>query len=64
LVAVVSGLALMYDGAAMVAYEGFVSDLVKLVGLLLLAAWVSVMAVLMWRYGGGSRGRSARSTVV
>jgi hypothetical protein len=41
-----------------VAYEGFVPDIVKLVGLLLLAVWAFVMAALMWR--NGSRRRSAR----
>jgi hypothetical protein len=40
-----------------VAYEGFVPDTVKLVGLLLLAVWAFVMAALMWR--NGSRRRSA-----
>ena len=33
LVAVVSGAALMYDGAVVVAYEGFVPSIIKLVGL-------------------------------
>ena len=63
LIAVVSGAALMYDGAVVVAYEGFVPSIIKLVGLLLLAVWAFVMAVLMWRYGGrgqpGSRSESA-----
>ena len=48
----------MYDGAVVVAYEGFVADIVKLVGLLLLAAWGFIMAFLMWR--NGSRRRTAR----
>jgi hypothetical protein len=55
LIAVVSGAALMYDGAVVVAYEGFVPSVIKLVGLLLLAVWTFVMAVLMWRYGGRGR---------
>jgi hypothetical protein len=55
LIAVVSGLALMYDGAVVVAYEGFASSIIKLVGLLLLAVWAFVMAVLMWRNGERSR---------
>jgi hypothetical protein len=59
LIAVVSGAALMYDGAVVVAYEGFVADIVKLVGLLLLAIWAFIMAFLMWR-NGGSRRRIAR----
>jgi hypothetical protein len=49
LVAAVSGVAFMYDGVGVVAYEGFVPSTVKLVGLLLLAAWAFVMPVLMWR---------------
>ena len=48
LIAVVSGLALMYDGAVVVAYEGFVPSIIKLVGLLLLAVWAFIMAFLMW----------------
>jgi hypothetical protein len=51
LIAVISGAAFMYDGAVVVAYEGFVPSVVKLVGLLLLAVWAFIMAVLMWRYG-------------
>jgi hypothetical protein len=58
LMAVVSGAALMYDGAVVVSYEGFVADVVKLVGLLLLAAWAFIMSFLMWRNGG--RRRTAR----
>jgi hypothetical protein len=58
LIAAVSGAAFMYDGAVVVAYEGFVADIVKLVGLLLLAIWAFVMAFLMWR--NGSRRRIAR----
>ena len=58
LIAVVSGAALMYDGAVVVAYEGFVADIVKLVGLLLLAVWGFIMAFLMWR--NSSRRRIAR----
>jgi hypothetical protein len=41
-----------------VAYEGFVPSITKLVGLLLLAVWAFVMAALMWR--NGSRRRVAR----
>ena len=58
LIAVVSGAAFVYDGVVVVAYEGFVADIVKLVGLLLLAVWAFVMAALMWRTG--SRRRIAR----
>lgn len=57
LIAVVSGAALMYNGAVVVAYQGFVTSLIKLVGLLLLAVWASIMAALMWRK---SRRRIAR----
>src|SRR5215212_6217424 len=39
LMAMVSGAALMYDGAVVVAYEGFAPSNIKLVGLLLLAVW-------------------------
>ena len=52
LMAAVSGTAFMYDGAVVVAYEGFVPSIIKLVGLLLLAVWAFIMAVLMWRNGG------------
>jgi len=48
-IAVVSGVALMYNGVAEVAYEGFVPSVIKLVGLLLLAVWAFIMAILMWR---------------
>jgi hypothetical protein len=59
LIALISGVALMYNGVIEVAYEGFVrSSVVKLVGLLLLAVWAFAMAVLMWRKGG--RWRAAR----
>jgi hypothetical protein len=51
LMAALSGGALMYDGIGVVAYEGFVPSNVKLVGILLLAVWAFVMAVLMWRNG-------------
>ena len=54
-IAVLSGAALMYDGTVVVAYEGFVADIVKLVGLLLLAIWAFIMAFLMWRNGGRRR---------
>ena len=56
LIAVVSGTALMYDGAVVVAYEGFAPSIVKLAGILLLAVWAFVMAFLMWRNGGRSAG--------
>jgi hypothetical protein len=55
LMAVISGAALMYDVAVVVSYEGFVADIVKLLGLLLLAIWGFVMAFLMWRNGGRRR---------
>jgi hypothetical protein len=51
-VAIVSGAAFMFHGAVVVAYEGFVPSIVKLVGILLLAVWALIMAVLMWRNGG------------
>jgi hypothetical protein len=57
LIAAISGVALMYNGVV-VAYEGFVPSITKLVGLLLLAVWAFVMAALMWR--NGSRRRLAR----
>ncbi len=47
--AAVSGAAFMYNGAVEVAYRGFVPSIVKIVGLLLLAVWALVMAVLMLR---------------
>ena len=49
--AVVSGAAFMYHGAVEVAYEGFVPSVIKLMGLLLLAVWAFIMAILMWRNG-------------
>ena len=54
-IAAVSGAAFMYNGVVVVAYEGFVPDIVKSVGLLLLAVWAIIMAVLMWRTGGRRR---------
>jgi hypothetical protein len=59
LLAAVSGAAFMYDGVVVVAYEGFVPSIIKLVGLLLLVVWAFIMAVLMWR-NGGRRRRIAR----
>jgi hypothetical protein len=47
--AVVCGAAFMYHGAVVVAYEGFVPSIAKLVALVLLAVWAFIMAVLMWR---------------
>lgn len=38
----------MYQGAV-VAYEGFVPSIIKLVGIILLAVWAFIIAVLMWR---------------
>lgn len=58
LIAAVSGAAFIYDGVGVVAYEGFVPSIIKLVGLLLLAVWAFIMPVLMWRRG--SRRRIAR----
>ena len=49
LVALISGAAFMYNGVVEVAYEGFVSSIIKVVGLVLLALWAVIMAVLMWR---------------
>jgi hypothetical protein len=54
-IAAVSGAAFMYDGAVVVAYEGFVPSIIKLLGLLLLAVWAFIMAFLMWRNGGRRR---------
>jgi hypothetical protein len=59
LIAIVSGAALMYNGVVEVAYEGFVSSIIKLVGLLLLAVWAFVVAFGMWRHSGGRRRRGA-----
>jgi hypothetical protein len=55
LMATVSGAAFMYNGAVVVAYEGFVPSIVKVAGLLLLAVWSFVMAAFMWRNGGRRR---------
>ena len=55
LIAAVSGAAFMYDGAVVVAYEGFIPSTVKTLGLLSLAVWAIVMAPLMWRNGGRRR---------
>ena len=49
LMATLSGAAFMYDGAVVVAYEGFVSSIVKVVGLVVLAVWAFVMAAFKWR---------------
>jgi uncharacterized membrane protein YhaH (DUF805 family) len=56
--AALSGVAFMYNGVVEVAYEGFGPSIVKLVGILLLAVWAFIMAVLMLR--NGSRRRIAR----
>ncbi len=61
LIAVVSGVALMYNGVVEVAYEGFVASIVKLVGLALWALWSFLMAVLMWRYSSRRRITSLES---
>lgn len=61
-IAAVSGAACMYDGAAVVAYEGFVPSTIKLVGLLLLVVWAFIMAVLMWREGNRRGVTRMRST--
>ena len=50
--AAASGLAFAYNGLVEVAYEGFVASIVKPVGILLLAVWASIMAVLMLRRSG------------
>ena len=55
LMAAVSGAAFLYDGAVVVAYEGFAPSIIKVVGLLVLSAWAFVMAALMWRYGNRRR---------
>ena len=55
LMAAVSGAALMYNGAVVVSYKGFVPSIIKLVGLVLLAVWACIMAVLMWRNGSRRR---------
>src|SRR5215210_7322149 len=48
-IALVSGGALMYHGAVVVSYQGFGPSIPNLVGLVLLALWAFIMAVLMWR---------------
>jgi hypothetical protein len=55
LIAVVSGVALMYNGVVEVAYEGFVASIVKLVGLILWALWAFIMAIFMLRNAGRRR---------
>jgi hypothetical protein len=50
--AAASGLAFAYNGLVEVAYEGFVPSIVKPVGILLLAVWAFIMAVLMLRRSG------------
>jgi hypothetical protein len=47
--AALSGVAFMYNGVVEVTYEGFGPSIVKVVGLLLLAVWAFIMAVLMLR---------------
>ena len=53
--AALSGVAFVYNGVVEVAYEGFVPSIVKPVGILLLAVWAFIMAVLMLRNGSGRR---------
>jgi len=55
LMAAVSGAAFMYDGAVVVAYQGFVPSIIRVVGLLVLAVGAFVMAAFMWRYGNRRR---------
>jgi len=55
LMAAVSGAAFLYDGAVVVAYEGFAPSIIKVVGLLVLSVWAFVMVALMWRYGNRRR---------
>jgi hypothetical protein len=47
--ALVSGAALMFHGAVVVSYKGFVPSIPNLMGLVVLAVWAFIMAVLMWR---------------
>lgn len=54
-IAIASGAALMVHGAVVVSYKGFVPSIPNLVGLLLLAVWAFIMAVLMWRNSSGGR---------
>ena len=56
-IAAVSGVAFVYNGVVEVAYEGFGPSIVKPVGILLLAVWAFVMAVLMLRNAGRRRAR-------
>jgi hypothetical protein len=49
--ATVSGAGLMYHGAVVVSYEGFVPSIPNTVGLVLLTVWSFIMAVMMWRQG-------------
>jgi len=41
----------MYNGAVVVAYKGLVSSVIKVVGILLLAVWTFITAVLTWCMG-------------
>jgi hypothetical protein len=61
LMAAIFGAALMYDGAVVVAYEGFVPSIIKIVGLFLLAVWAFIMAFLMWRNAGRQSGGVRRT---
>jgi hypothetical protein len=60
--ALVSGAALMYHGAVVVSYKGFVPSISNLVGLVLLAVWAFIMAVLMWRNKRGPIARPKSAT--
>lgn len=59
-IAVLSGALFAYHGAVVVAYEGFVPSITKLVALALLAVWSFVMAFFMWR-NAGRRGPISRA---
>jgi hypothetical protein len=61
LMVAISGAALMYDGAVVVAFRGFVPDIVKLLGLVLLAVWAFIMCELMWRNSSQRRMASHES---
>jgi uncharacterized membrane protein len=46
---VIAGIAHVIRGVG-VSYQGFVPSIAALIGLALLALWIVVMAVLMWRH--------------
>jgi hypothetical protein len=62
LMTLVSGAALMFHGAVVVGYKGFGPSIPNLVGLVFLAVWAFIMAVLICRHSNRRRSTRLEST--